>query len=89
MTNQIPFRPASASASASAPVNDEFEAYCLKRATAELAKDLTEIREAPDFTEDSLPILIEALRQSADIFSPEQKQRILTGTKGDKKKQKD
>jgi ribosome assembly protein 3 len=45
--------------------------------TAEFADDIDKIRNASDFTEKSVPVLIQALKQGAYSFSEEEKERIM------------
>ena len=51
----------------------------MKRVTAEFADDIDRLREAPDFGEQSAPVLIEVLRQCSQGFSEEEKEKILRG----------
>ncbi|KAJ2901399.1 uncharacterized protein MKZ38_001881 [Zalerion maritima] len=50
-------------------VKQQFTAFCLQKATTEFADDLAKIREAHDFANDSLPILIGALQQTACLYT--------------------
>ena len=43
--------------------------YYLKRATKEIAVDLTKLREAPDFKSDSVALLIHAISQGSASLS--------------------
>ena len=61
------------------PAKEDFESYYMKRVTAEFADDLDKLRNAPDFGEQSVPILIQALRQGAKGFSEEEKEKIMKG----------
>jgi len=45
--------------------------------TAEFADDIDKIRDASDFTEKSVPVLIQALKQGAYSFSDQEKARIM------------
>ncbi|KAL6721163.1 hypothetical protein ACLMJK_000265 [Lecanora helva] len=58
---------------------ESFESYYLKQVTAEFADDIDKIRNAPDFTEKSVPVLIQALKQSGAGFTDEQKRIIMGG----------
>jgi ribosome assembly protein 3 len=61
----------------------EFQAYYLQRATKELAEDLDKVRNADDFKNDAIPLLIHALQQGTSMFSAEDKRRIVAGSKKD------
>lgn len=56
----------------------EFTSYYLQRATKEFAEDLDKIRNADDFRNDAIPILINALSQGTTMFSPADQRRIVT-----------
>ncbi|KAL9598767.1 MAG: hypothetical protein Q9219_004264 [cf. Caloplaca sp. 3 TL-2023] len=56
---------------------EDFESFYLKRVTAEFADDLDKLRNASDFNEESLPILIDALKGTAGVYSEEEKARIM------------
>lgn len=56
----------------------EFTSYYLQRATKEFAEDLDKIRNADDFRNDAIPILINALSQGTAMFSPADQRRIVT-----------
>ena len=55
----------------------DFEACYLQMATAEFATDLEKLRQAPDFKDSSVPILIEFLKQGAKKFSEEEKRSAM------------
>jgi len=55
----------------------DFASFYLRRITEELADELDKIRSSNDFTEGSLPILIHALQQGQNIFSEEEKRRVM------------
>lgn len=57
--------------------NETFESYYLRRVTAEFADDIDKVRNASDFTEKSVPVLIQALKQGAYNFSEEDKRTIM------------
>ncbi|KAK4696097.1 ribosome assembly protein 3, partial [Lecanoromycetidae sp. Uapishka_2] len=61
--------------------NESFESYYLRRVTAEFADDIDKIRNASDFTEKSVPVLIQTLKQGAYSFSEEEKERIMGARK--------
>jgi len=56
----------------------------MQRATQEFAEDLDKVRGADDFRDDSLGILVGALRQGTEGFSPEERRRIVTAAEGGK-----
>ena len=58
----------------------DFEAYYLQKVTAEFADDIDKVRNANDFKESSVPILIEALRQGAVLYGEEERKRVMGGT---------
>lgn len=51
----------------------------MKRVTAEFADDIDKLRNAPDFSERSVPVLIEALKQGSKGFSEEEKEKVMKG----------
>ncbi|KZF18915.1 hypothetical protein L228DRAFT_286402 [Xylona heveae TC161] len=59
----------------------DFEAYYLRRIATEFAEDLNKIRTADDFDDDSLPILLSALKQGTGIFSTSERQTVLRAGK--------
>ncbi len=63
----------------SLPSKEDFESYYMKRVTAEFADDIDKLRHAPDFSEQSVPVLIEGLRQGSKGFSEEEKERVMGG----------
>lgn len=73
------------SSKSNSEVSAEFQAYYLQRATKELAEDLDKVRNADDFKNDAIPMLIAALQQGTGMFSPEEKRRIVGGEKGEAK----
>ena len=56
----------------------DFDSRYLRHFTKEFADDLDTLRKAPDFTEQSVPILLEAIKMCGDVYTEEQK-RILMG----------
>ena len=58
----------------------DFASFYLRRITEELADELDKIRSANDFSEGSLPILVHALQQGQNIFSEEEKRRVMGET---------
>lgn len=63
----------------SPPPKEDFESYYMRRVTAEFADDIDKLRNAPDFSEQSVPVLIHALRQGAIAFSEEEKETVMRG----------
>ncbi|KAL9078593.1 MAG: hypothetical protein Q9157_002476 [Trypethelium eluteriae] len=55
---------------------EAFKGFYLRKVTEELAEDLDKARSASDFSERSLPILIEALQQGVGTFTKEERIRI-------------
>ena len=51
----------------------------MKRVTAEFADDIDKLRNAPDFCEQSVPVLIQALKQCAKGFDEEEKKKMMNG----------
>jgi ribosome assembly protein 3 len=49
----------------------------MQRATQEFAEDLDKVRGADDFRNDSLGILVGALRQGTEGFSAEERRRVV------------
>ncbi len=59
---------------------EQFTAYYMQRATHEFAEDLDKIRNADDFKNDALPMLIRTLQQGTAMFSAEAQKRIVAAT---------
>jgi len=57
----------------------DFSSFYMRRVTTELADDLDKVRNAKDFDESSLPILIHALQQGQELFSPDERAVIVGG----------
>lgn len=47
--------------------------------TQELAEDLDRVRNAPDFGDAALPLLVHALQQGEGVFSAGEKARVMVG----------
>ncbi|CAL8577770.1 hypothetical protein XPA_003586 [Xanthoria parietina] len=56
---------------------DDFESFHLQQVTAEFADDLDKLRNASDFTDKSMPVLIEALKDTARTYSEEEKREVM------------
>ncbi len=63
----------------SPPPDEDFESYYIKRVTAEFADDIDKLRSAPDFSEQSVPVLIQALKQGSKGFGEEEKEKVMKG----------
>ena len=59
------------------PAAATFESFYLQAVTREFADDIDQARNASDFKESSLPILIEALRQGVGIYGEEERERVM------------
>lgn len=68
-----------------AEVSAAFTSYYLQRATKEFAEDLDKVRNADDFRNDAIPILINALSQGTSMFSPADQRRIVAAEGSGKK----
>ncbi|KAI9773467.1 MAG: hypothetical protein M1840_007684 [Geoglossum simile] len=55
-----------------------YETYYLRRATAELAGDLDKVRSADDFTDKSVAILIDAVRQGVTAIPLGERRKVAT-----------
>ncbi|KAL8674924.1 MAG: hypothetical protein Q9168_000728 [Polycauliona sp. 1 TL-2023] len=55
----------------------DFETCYLKQLTTEFADDLDKLRNASDFNERSMPILIQALKDTAGVYSGEEKADVM------------
>ena len=62
-----------------ASVSDEldFDAWYLKAVTEQFGSDLEKLRQAPDFREASVPMLIDFLKQGSALFSDEEKRMVM------------
>ncbi|KAI4105525.1 MAG: hypothetical protein LQ339_003367 [Xanthoria mediterranea] len=56
---------------------DDFEGFYLQQVTAEFADDLDKLRNASDFTDKSMPVLIEALKDTARTYSEKEKEEVM------------
>ena len=63
----------------SPPPREDFESSYMKMVTAEFADDIDRLRNAPDFREHSVPVLIQALKQCSKGFSSEEKEKMMKG----------
>ncbi|KAF2084545.1 hypothetical protein K490DRAFT_48914, partial [Saccharata proteae CBS 121410] len=59
-----------------------FPSWYLRKTTLALAEDLDKIRNAPDFSAQSLPLLVHALQQGEAVFGREERERILGAVEG-------
>ncbi|MCJ1356382.1 MAG: hypothetical protein MMC33_006377 [Icmadophila ericetorum] len=69
--------PQSSSKARQHPQPQTFEQFYLAQCTTEFADSLDKIRQASDFKDESVPILIEALRQGADIYGESERERVM------------
>lgn len=58
-------------------IQEEFTAVYLQKITKELADDLDKVRSAQDFKVSSVPMLVHALKQGAQLFTAEEKARVV------------
>ncbi|KAF7874448.1 uncharacterized protein EAF02_008425 [Botrytis sinoallii] len=56
---------------------EKFTSHYLQRITTEFSEDLDKIREADDFNENALQILVHALKQGTEIWGEEEMRRIV------------
>ncbi|CZR57528.1 uncharacterized protein PAC_07417 [Phialocephala subalpina] len=54
-----------------------FTKFYMQRVTSEFSEDLDKLRQADDFKNDALPLLINALQQGTSLFRAEDKRRIV------------
>lgn len=55
----------------------DFETFYLQQVTREFADDLDKLRNASDFNEKSLSVLVAALKQGAKLYSEEELENIM------------
>ncbi|KAL8825865.1 MAG: hypothetical protein Q9191_004151 [Dirinaria sp. TL-2023a] len=55
----------------------DFESFYLQQLTTEFADDLDRLRNANDFNDNSVPVLIEALKQTAKVYTEEEKEKVM------------
>jgi len=55
----------------------EFDAFYLRQLTLEFGNDLEKLRQAPDFKDSFVPVLVKALRQGSSLFSESEKKLVL------------
>ncbi|KAI9809638.1 MAG: hypothetical protein M1825_000070 [Sarcosagium campestre] len=58
-------------------IEADFKKLYLRKITSELSDDLDAVRDAPDFSDKSLGVLIEALQQGSNVFSPEEQRLVM------------
>ncbi|KAF7928839.1 uncharacterized protein EAE97_009681 [Botrytis byssoidea] len=56
---------------------EKFTSHYLQRITTEFSEDLDKIREADDFNENALQILVHALKQGTEVWGEEEMRRIV------------
>ena len=59
------------------PASSDFESFYLQQVTTEFADDLDKIRNANDFGEKSLPMLVAALKQGVGMYSEEERRKVM------------
>ncbi|KAI1002102.1 hypothetical protein K3495_g6102 [Podosphaera aphanis] len=58
-------------------ISDSFSKFYLAKVTAEFSNDLDQLRNADDFNNDSIQVLIGALQQGTSLFSKEEQRLIV------------
>lgn len=66
-------------------VSTDFTSYYLQRATNEFAEDLDKVRNADDFKNNAILLLVNALQQGTATFSPADQRRVVTADASVKK----
>ncbi|KAF7943220.1 hypothetical protein EAE96_011155 [Botrytis aclada] len=56
---------------------EKFTSHYLQRITTEFSEDLDKIREADDFNENALQMLVHALKQGTEVWGEEEMRRIV------------
>ena len=52
----------------------------MQRLAIEFSEDLDQMRNADDFNDAALPVLVKALEQGVSMFTPEEQQRLVEYT---------
>lgn len=65
---------------------DLFEQHYMNTLTQEFENELDELRKSPSFDPQSMPILVAALKKGVNIFSAEEKQKVLDNLMREKDK---
>lgn len=60
-----------------AEISSAFTKFYMQRVTTEFEDDLDKLRQADDFKDSALHLLIGALQQGTSLFSMEEKRRIV------------
>jgi ribosome assembly protein 3 len=55
----------------------DFESFYLQQVTTEFADDLDKIRNASDFGEKSLSVLVAALKQGTSTYTEEERRKVM------------
>ncbi|KAL8956615.1 MAG: hypothetical protein Q9183_006263, partial [Haloplaca sp. 2 TL-2023] len=76
-TSKTPVEIGEQQVASSEPEETDFETFYLKQVTAEFADDLDRLRNANDFNEKSLPILVDALKGTAGTYSEKDKVKVM------------
>ncbi|TVY34619.1 Ribosome assembly protein [Lachnellula subtilissima] len=65
-----------------AEISAVFTQFYMQRATQEFAEDLDKVRGADDFKDDSVAMLVGALKQGVEVFSAEERRRVVMAKEG-------
>ncbi|TVY55005.1 Ribosome assembly protein 3 [Lachnellula cervina] len=65
-----------------AEISAAFTQFYMQRATQEFAEDLDKVRGADDFKDESVAMLVGALKQGVEVFSAEERRRVVTAKEG-------
>ncbi|KAF8866195.1 hypothetical protein BDZ45DRAFT_668051 [Acephala macrosclerotiorum] len=60
-----------------AEISSAFTKFYMQRVTTEFEDDLDKLRQADDFKDGALPLLIGALQQGTSLFGVDEKRRIV------------
>lgn len=59
-------------------ISEAFNKYYMQKVTEEFAEDIDAIRNAADFHDSAVPLLVNALQQGTSIFSLGDKKRVVS-----------
>ncbi|TVY34798.1 Ribosome assembly protein [Lachnellula occidentalis] len=65
-----------------AEISAAFTQFYMQRATQEFSEDLDRVRGADDFKDGSVAMLVGALKQGVEVFSAEERRRVVTAKEG-------
>lgn len=60
-------------------IQEAFQSYYLRKITDEFSDELDSLRNAPDFTDATLPLLMRALKQGVEAFSLVEMRAVVEG----------